>query len=88
MYKEANNNKESLISRIEELQEKGTDEEVVVDLNHIVNDFVSMKDITRGMLVQLVDRITLSEQKEITIYYKFNILNDKQNEKITLPVAS
>lgn len=47
-----------------------------------------MKDITREMLVQLVDRITLSEQKEITIYYKFNILNDKQNEKITLPVAS
>ena len=88
MYKEANNNKESLISRIEELQEKGTDEEVVIDLNHIVNDFVSMKDITREMLVQLVDRITLSEQKEITIYYKFNILNDKQNEKITLPVAS
>lgn len=47
-----------------------------------------MEDITREMLVQLVDKITLSEQKELTIYYKFNILNDKLNEKITLKKAS
>ncbi len=27
------------------------------------------------MLVSLVDRIEISQEKEITIYYKFNILN-------------
>ena len=34
-----------------------------------------MEEITRTMLVSLVDRIEISENKEITIYYKFNILN-------------
>lgn len=88
MYREAINEKESLLNRIEQLEEKGTEEKVVTDLNKIVKDFVSMEDITREMLVQLVDKITLSEQKELTIYYKFNILNDKLNEKITLKKAS
>ncbi len=37
--------------------------------------FVNLKEITRTMLVSLVDRIEVSEDKEITIYYKFNILN-------------
>ena len=36
---------------------------------------IEMKEITRTMLVSLVDRIEMSENKEITIYYKFNILN-------------
>lgn len=81
MDREASNEKESLLNRIEQLEEKGTEEKVVTD-------FVSMEDITREMFVQLVDKITLSEQKELTIYYKFNILNDKLNEKITLKKAS
>ncbi len=88
MDREASNEKESLLNRIEQLEEKGTEEKVVTDLNKIVKDFVSMEEITREMLVQLVDKITLSEQKELTIYYKFNILNDKLNEKITLKKAS
>ena len=55
-----------------------------MDLGKIVNDFINMKEINKTMLVQLVDRITLSENKEITIYYKFNVLNNKTNEKINL----
>ena len=41
-----------------------------------------MKEIDRTMLVQLVDRITLSENKEITIYYKFNVLNDRKSKEV------
>ena len=44
-------------------------------INKLVKDFVELKEITRTMLVSLVDRIEVSEDKEITIYYKFNILN-------------
>lgn len=40
-----------------------------------------MKEITRNMLVSLVDKIEISQDKEITIYYKFNILNMK-NESL------
>lgn len=39
-----------------------------------------MKEVTRTMLVSLVDKIEISENKEITIYYKFNILNMRKAE--------
>ena len=46
-----------------------------------------MKEINRTMLVQLVDRITISENKEITIFYKFNVLNNIRNKKISIMKA-
>ncbi len=59
-------------------QEKKQDSSV--DITKLVKDFVNMKEVTRTMLVSLVDRIEISEQKEITIYYKFNILNMENNK--------
>ena len=61
--------------RINQLKELEQKEDSSVDINKLVKDFVNMKDITRTMLVSLVDKIEISESKEITIYYKFNILN-------------
>lgn len=55
-------------------------EDSSVDINKLVKDFVNMKEITRTMLVSLVDKIEISENKEITIYYKFNILNMRKLE--------
>ena len=40
-----------------------------------MDNIVELKEITRTMMVSLIDRIEVSEDKEITIYYKFNILN-------------
>lgn len=88
IYQDANNNKQNLQHRINELKKHGEKEEVVVDLNKIVKEFVEMKEINRTMLVQLVDRITISENKEITIFYKFNVLNNIKNEKISIMKAS
>lgn len=56
------------------------EEDSSVDINKLVKDFVNMKEITRTMLVSLVDKIEISENKEITIYYKFNILNMRKLE--------
>ncbi len=61
--------------RIRQLQELEEKEDSSIDINKLVSDFVNMKEITRTMLVSLVDKIEISENKEITIYYKFNILN-------------
>lgn len=61
--------------RIKNLQKQIENKDSSVDINKLVNDFVELKEITRTMLVSLVDRIEISEEKEITIYYKFNILN-------------
>ena len=61
--------------RIKCLQEQMEKEDSSVDINKLVKDFVELKEITRTMIVSLIDRIEVSEDKEITIYYKFNILN-------------
>ena len=68
---------EERIKQLKELEEK---EDSSIDINKLVSDFVNMKEITRAMLVSLVDKIEISENKEITIYYKFNILNMENKE--------
>ena len=62
-YKTGNPSIKSWLSGKEQIEEYG------------VENFVKQKEITREMLVSLVDKIELSEDKEITIYYKFNALN-------------
>ena len=64
-----------LNQRLTELREDEEKETDGIDIYKIVSDFVKQKEVTREMLVSLVDRIELSEDKEITIYYKFNALN-------------
>ena len=66
--------------RIKQLKAMEEKEDSSVDINKLVKDFVNMKEITRTMLVSLVDKIEISENKEITIYYKFNILNMRKLE--------
>ena len=68
--------------RIKQLREMEEKEDSSVDINKLVSDFVNMKEITRTMLVSLVDKIEISENKEITIYYKFNILNMRKADNL------
>lgn len=68
--------------RIKQLREMEEKEDSSVDINKLVSDFVNMKEITRTMLVSLIDKIEISENKEITIYYKFNILNMRKVDNL------
>mgnify|MGYP000009649515 FL=1 len=77
-----------LTQKINDLKEDEEKETDGIDIYKIVANFVKQKEITREMLVSLVDKIELSEDKEITIYYKFNALNmnmvkndNKENRK-------
>ena len=85
IYQRTLENKTALNQRLIELRQDEEKETDGIDIYKIVSDFVKQKEITREMLVSLVDRIELSENKEITIYYKFNALNfnmvkNNQNE--------
>ena len=60
---------------IVELEKTSEEEEKIIDITKIVKQFMKMKDVSRPMLVSLVDKVVINEQKEITIYYKFKILN-------------
>ena len=75
IYQRTLENKMVLNQRLTELRADEEKETDGIDIYKIVSDFVKQKEVTREMLVSLVDRIELSEDKEITIYYKFNALN-------------
>jgi len=86
IYKKNLEMREDFEKQIEQLKNVDT-EEKQVDLKKIVKEFVKLKNIDRTTLVQLVDRIEISQDKEITIYYKFRELNVKsvdnlENEKV------
>ena len=75
--------KDKLLSKRAELEKM--DEEENFDFNNkqakkIINEFLSMKSPTKELINQLVEKITISEQKEITIYFKFNELNILQEQ--------
>ena len=75
LYDRFSENRETIEKMIVELEKTSEDEDKIVDVVKIVKKFLKLKEITRPMLVSLVDRITLNEQKEITIHYKFRLLN-------------
>ena len=75
LYTKNIESRKALEDRIKQLKQMEEKEETQVDIKQLVKDFVNMKEITRTMLVSLVDKIEISQNKEITIYYKFNILN-------------
>jgi hypothetical protein len=81
--------RKSLEERVKQLEQIEAKEETQIDIGQLVKDFVEMKEITRTMLISLVDRIEMSQNKEITIYYKFNILNmtEIQNEDNIISVS-
>lgn len=92
MYRNYIEERKASSQRIENLKNQAEKKEASVDMNEIVKEFVSFKEVTREMLVSLVDRIEISQDKEITIYYKFSILNiaelqDQQPEESILKVV-
>lgn len=88
LYSKQTELRKGTAERIKSLEEQLEREDSSVDINKLVKDFVELKEITRTMMVSLIDRIEVSEDKEITIYYKFNILNirklDDENEIINV----
>lgn len=75
LYSKQTEMRKDTTERIKCLQKQIENEDSSVDINKLVKDFVELKEITRTMMVSLIDRIEVSEDKKITIYYKFNILN-------------
>ena len=81
MYKNIINKKEEYQNSIEELKKHKDDTDKEVDLKKLVDKFISGEEVTREMLVSLIDKITVSENKEIKIYYKFSLLNEDYKSK-------
>lgn len=62
------------------LTEKDTKQEDLSKLEKLAKEFISLEKPTKALLNDLIEKITISEDHEITIYYKFSELN--QMEKV------
>jgi len=77
--------KEKLVTKREEYIILLSKEKVIKNNNEeikkIAKEFVSMKKITKELLSQLVEKITITEDNIITIHYRFKDLNSIANEE-------
>ena len=53
-----------------------TFETITVDYKQIMSDFLKKENITSYMLANLIEKIEINENREVTIYYKFSPLNE------------
>ncbi len=56
-------------------------------LDNIINEFLSVKNISKSMLFRLIDKIEIDENKNVYVYFafsKFGILNKTINDVISL----
>ena len=81
VYTRQTESRKEIEDRIEQLEKMQEKQDGLVDINRLVSNFLNAKEITKDMLVSLIDRIEMSEKKQITIYYKFNILNVNNEAK-------
>ena len=64
MYVNTLQKKEELKKSIEELEKDNEEASREIDLKKIVNNFTEMKEVNRELLVSLIDRITVTEDKK------------------------
>ena len=50
-------------------------------IERLAKDFLSLERPTKQLLNELIEKITISENKEINIYFKFNELNEKNKKE-------
>src|SRR5699024_10962865 len=63
------------------LNQKDTKKEDINKLEKIAKEFISLEKPTKQLLNELIEKITISENYEITIYYKFSELNQFEKDK-------
>lgn len=81
MYISTLDRKKELEEMIKNLLKQKEETSHEVDLKKEVTNFIKARKITREMIVSLVDKITVSEEKEIKIYYKLSILNEDNKQE-------
>lgn len=79
--------KEELSNNINNILEAEKKREDDNELDNIINEFLSMKNISKSMLFRLIDKIEIDENKNVYVYFAFsklNILNELTNDVISL----
>ena len=80
--------RENYLKEKQDLERKISEDKVKQDdtdkLEKLVNEFLKLDKPTKALLNELIEKITISENHEITIYYKFSELTEigKHEDKI------
>ena len=80
--------RDNLIREKEELIKIINNQKPLIDetakIEKLVKEFIALEKPTKQLLNELIEKITISENKEINIYFKFNELNEMKqlNKKI------
>ena len=61
--------------RIEDLKKRLGKQESTDEIKKTIKNFYECKEITKAELLSLVDRVEITEDKRISIHYKYNLLN-------------
>jgi len=78
LYDNYSEKRKEIEQKIKEVEKQEINEYEKVDIDKIVKEFINMKEITPDMIVRLVSKIELSQDKEIFIHYRFKEL-EKSN---------
>lgn len=74
LYDNFTEKRKELEIKIKEAEKEEIDEYTKVDIDKIVKEFISMNEITPDVIVRLVSKIEISQEKEIFIHYRFKEL--------------
>ena len=75
LYKEIDDIKLE-ISEKEKYIEENNNTEQEIDYKNLLEEFISMKEPSREMILRLVDRIDVHADKQLDIYFNFKELNN------------
>ena len=77
--------RDNLIKEKEELIKIINNQKPQIDetakIEKLAKEFLSLEEPTKQLLNELIEKITISENKEINIYFKFNELNEMKEIK-------
>lgn len=86
MYADFQMQLENVLGKKQELEEKIVQKKGFLDndeLKQLVEDFLNLKEPSPLLLHQLIEKITIDEAKNITIYYAFQELSGLVDEEVT-----
>lgn len=86
MYADFQRELKDVLEKKQELEEKSAQKKGLLDndgLKQLVEDFLNIKEPSALLLHLLIEKITIDEAKNITIYYAFQELLSLEDEEVT-----
>ena len=82
IYSNLKKEREKNEERVENLKKRIGKQESTDEIKKVIKQFYNNKEITRLDLISLVDKVEITEDKKISIHYKYNLLNQDISDNL------